>query len=55
MRDTGYVDTAAARVTFWCRTAHFPRWLDAVDIDENVDGGIDRERDDIGHVRRSNG
>jgi hypothetical protein len=55
MRDTGYVDTAAARVTFWCRTAHFPRRLDAVDIDENVDGGIDRERDDIGHVGRSSG
>ena len=51
MRDPGYVDTAAAWVTFRRRTAHFPRRLDAVDIDENVDGGIDRERDDIGHVR----
>jgi hypothetical protein len=55
MRDTGYVDTAAARVTFRRRAAHFPRWLDVIDIDENVDGRVDRECNDIGHVAPSGG
>jgi len=51
----GYVDTATAGITFRRRTAHFPRRFDAPDIDENVDGRVDRERDDIGHVAASGG
>ena len=49
--DTGDVDTTTAGIAFRRRTAHFARRFDAPDIDENVDGGIDRKRDDIGHVR----
>jgi hypothetical protein len=48
--DPGYIDTAATGIALWRRTAHFPRRLNTADIDENVDGRIDRERDNIGHV-----
>src|SRR6185295_6909863 len=53
--DPGYIDTAASRVTFRRRAAHFPCRLDTTDIDENVYGGVDRERDDIGHCGASSG
>jgi hypothetical protein len=52
MGDPGYIDTAAPGISLRRRTAHFSRRFEAADIDENVDGRIDRERDDIGHVRR---
>src|SRR5215468_12078419 len=48
-----YVYTAPAGVPLWCGSAHFAGRLDASDIYENVDGGVDRESDDIRHVNPS--
>ena len=47
--DSGYIDTAAAGIAFWRRTTHFSCRLDAADIDEDINGGIDRKRDNIRH------
>ena len=50
MRDAGDIDAAAAGVTLGRRTAHFPRRLDLLDVHENIDGRIDRQRHNVGHV-----
>ena len=50
VHDARDVDAAAAGVALRRRAAQLHRRLDTTDIDENVDGGINRERDDVGHV-----
>ena len=50
VRHAGYVYTAPSGIPFWRRTTQFARRLDAFDIYEDVDCGVDRERDDIRHV-----
>jgi hypothetical protein len=50
VRHAGYVYAAPSGISFWRRTTQFARRLDAFDIYENVDCGVDRERDDIWHV-----
>ena len=44
-----YINTAAAGIAFGGRATQFLRRLDAADMHEDVDGGINRQRYDIWH------
>ena len=50
VRGARHVDAAAAGVALGRRAAQLARRLDALDIDENVDGRINREGDDVWHA-----
>jgi hypothetical protein len=43
------IDAAAAGIALGRRAAHLLGRLDVPDIDEDVDGGIDRDGDDVRH------
>jgi hypothetical protein len=51
MRHARYIYAATARITLWCRTAQLAGRLDTIDIDKNVYRWVDRESDDVRHVR----
>jgi hypothetical protein len=49
MRNARDIDAAAAWIAFGSGAAELSGRLDAIHVDENVDGGIDGERDDVRH------
>jgi hypothetical protein len=51
MRHSRYIYAATARVPLWCRTAQLSGRFDTIDIDKNVYRWVDRESDDVRHVR----